>query len=258
MADMNSSSAATRGREERTGSTSAAHGREGNGDSASGGFMGKVRERANAQLSTQKDRAIEGIDTAARAVRQSTQQLREEDHGTVASYVEGAADQIERLSQRLREKDVGELLEDVQRLARRQPALFVGSAFALGLIGARFLKSSREDEYEHGEAPSRQRAYAAQRARPAGGWRTGMDRRPGYGTAAGPRTGTAGTSGIGAGTTGSAATGDTSGRSGTGGTSGATGPMSGSTPAARTTEGYTTPGTSRGRRGGADSGTERE
>jgi hypothetical protein len=29
-------------------------------------------------------------------------------------------------------------------LARRQPAVFIGSAFALGLVGARFLKSSRQ------------------------------------------------------------------------------------------------------------------
>ena len=33
-------------------------------------------------------------------------------------------------------------MHDAQRLARRQPALFVGGAFALGLLGARFLKSS--------------------------------------------------------------------------------------------------------------------
>ena len=46
-------------------------------------------------------------------------------------------------SERLKNKDVTELLNDAQRLARRQPALFVGGAFALGLLGARFLKSSR-------------------------------------------------------------------------------------------------------------------
>jgi len=32
----------------------------------------------------------------------------------------------------------------VQRFARKQPALFVGSAFAIGVIGARFLKSSND------------------------------------------------------------------------------------------------------------------
>jgi len=34
-------------------------------------------------------------------------------------------------------------VDDAERLAHRQPALFVGGAFALGLLAARFLKSSK-------------------------------------------------------------------------------------------------------------------
>src|SRR5690606_40974563 len=63
---------------------------------------------------------------------------------TAARAAEQAAGQIARLSQGLKNKDVGELMNDAQRLARRQPALFVGGAFTLGLLGARFLKSSQE------------------------------------------------------------------------------------------------------------------
>jgi hypothetical protein len=37
---------------------------------------------------------------------------------------------------------VTQLVGQLQHLARREPALFVGGAFALGLIGARFFKSS--------------------------------------------------------------------------------------------------------------------
>jgi len=106
------------------------------------GIIGKVRERATAQLTAQKDKAVEGIGSVTSAVRQSTQQLRDQQHDTLAGYVEQAANAIDRLSEQLRTKDLGELFEDAQRLARRQPALFIGSAFALGLIGARFLKSS--------------------------------------------------------------------------------------------------------------------
>jgi hypothetical protein len=102
----------------------------------------RVKDQATAQLSSQKDRATTGLGTVASAVRQTTEHLRAEQHDTVAQYVERAADQIDRFSQRLKEKDVSELLNDAQQLARRQPALFVGGAFALGLIGARFLKSS--------------------------------------------------------------------------------------------------------------------
>jgi len=105
-------------------------------------IVGRVRQRAAAQLSTQKERATDGLGTVAQAVRQSAQHLRENRQDAIAQYVEKAGDQIDRLSTQLRNRDVGELVNEVQRFARRQPALFVGSAFAIGVIGARFLKSS--------------------------------------------------------------------------------------------------------------------
>jgi hypothetical protein len=108
------------------------------------GIVGRIRETAAAQLNSQKDKATQGLGTVASAVRESTQNLRIQQHEVAARYVEQAADQIERFSARLREKDITELLSDAQQLARRRPALFVGAAFALGLFGARFLKSSAQ------------------------------------------------------------------------------------------------------------------
>ena len=106
------------------------------------GIVTRVKETATSQLSAQKDKATEGLGSVAQAVRQTTQNLRDQQHDTVAQYVERAADQIERISEGLKNKDVTELFDDAQRLARQQPALFIGGAFALGLVGARFLKSS--------------------------------------------------------------------------------------------------------------------
>jgi hypothetical protein len=155
MAERNSSSSRTTASERggigsaSTGRTAGmsstgqnAPGRARETESASQGIADKVRERASAQLNTQKDRATEGLGTMAQAVRQSTQQLRDQHHETVAGYVEQAADQIDRLSQGLKNRDVGQLVQDAQRLASRRPALFVGSAFAVGFASARFLKSS--------------------------------------------------------------------------------------------------------------------
>ncbi|HEX6974417.1 MAG TPA: hypothetical protein VF147_08450 [Vicinamibacterales bacterium] len=105
-------------------------------------MMDRVRERAAAQLSSQKDRATDGLGSVARAVRQSAEPLRNNQQDTIAQYVEKAADQIDRFSTTLRNRDVGELVADAQRLARRQPALFIAGAFAVGLLGARFMKSS--------------------------------------------------------------------------------------------------------------------
>ena len=115
-----------------------------------GGIVNRVKASATAQLTTQKDRGIDALGSVTQAVRSTTQKLRDERHDTIATYVDQAADQIETWSRQLREKDVNEILTDVHRLARRQPAAFIGSAFALGLIGARFLKSSRQrDEHDY-------------------------------------------------------------------------------------------------------------
>ena len=112
------------------------------------GLVGRIRDSATAQLNSQKAKATEGLGTVASAVRESTQNLRNQQHDVAARYVEQAADQIERFSQRLRDKDVMELLSDAQQLARRRPALFVGAAFALGVLGARFLKSSSANDID--------------------------------------------------------------------------------------------------------------
>lgn len=162
---------------------------------AGGGLAEKVKERASAQLNTQKDRATEGLGTMAQAVRQSTQQLRDQHHETIAGYVEQAANQIDRISQGLKNKDVGELARDAQRLAQRRPALFIGSAFAIGLVGARFFKSSPPDEQPYGRAYGREPYGGAAAGREYGGQGTGPFA-GGYtpGTPAGS-TGTAGTTG---------------------------------------------------------------
>lgn len=112
------------------------------GSVSDGGVADRVRAAASSQLSTQKDRATDTLGSLANAIRQSTRTFRDEQQDTVASYVERAADQIERLSAALRNRDVNRLLHDTQQFARRQPAVFIGAAFATGLLAARFLKSS--------------------------------------------------------------------------------------------------------------------
>jgi hypothetical protein len=128
------------------------------------GLMDRVKESATSQLGAQKDRATDGLGSVAQAVRHSTQQLRDQRHETIAQYVEQAADQLERFATRLKERNVGDLAREAQDLARRRPALFIGSAFALGLLGARFLKSSNDNAYRR---PVRTvgRAYTAGEAR---------------------------------------------------------------------------------------------
>jgi hypothetical protein len=135
------------------------------------GIVDRLRNAATAQLTDQKNRATDGLGSIANAVRQTTQQLREQQHDVIAGYVDQAADQIEQFSRRLREREVTQLFSDLQDLSRRQPTLFVGGAFAVGFVAARFLKSgsrstrSERDESAGSAMPERerrgeQRAYA--------------------------------------------------------------------------------------------------
>ena len=70
------------------------------------GVMDRMREGAAARLSSQKDRATDSLGSLARAVRDSSRPLRENQQETLAQYVEQAADGIERFSANLRERDV--------------------------------------------------------------------------------------------------------------------------------------------------------
>ena len=146
---------------------------QGDGAQAGSGIIDKARQRATAQLTEQKNKAVDGIGSVTQAVRQSTQQLRDQQHETLAQYVERAANQIDTLAQQLRNKDVGDLFNDAQRLARRQPALFIGSAFALGLIAARFLKSSsRRQDSDQGYEWHGSSARGAASSTPGAAWST--------------------------------------------------------------------------------------
>ena len=102
-------------------------------------------DKVASRLDTQKDRAAEGLGSVAQALRQTGDQLREQNQAApVHEYIASAADQVERFSDYLRSTNVSQMVNRVEQFARRQPALFLGGAFVLGLLGARFLKSSSQ------------------------------------------------------------------------------------------------------------------
>jgi len=139
------SSASGSGTSYGTSSATGAAGATDSGQQASG-ILHQVRQKAASQLNDQKARATDSLGSVADAVRQSTRQLRDQQFDTVAQVVERAADQIERLSNHLRERDLNELVAEAQQFARQQPAMFIGSSFAAGLLAARFIKASRPAE----------------------------------------------------------------------------------------------------------------
>jgi hypothetical protein len=104
-------------------------------------FRRKIADAATSQINDQKTRLASRAGDVAYAVRQTAAQLREASPG-VAIYVDRAADRLDEWVAALRNRDAAQLMDDVRDVARRHPALIVGGGFALGLLAARFLKSS--------------------------------------------------------------------------------------------------------------------
>lgn len=188
----------------------------------------QAQEKVGTQLSGQKDRVAESLGSMAQVLRQTGQQMRDQDQHGITGYVDRVASQVEGLSSYLRDNDMGRLVDDVERFARREPALFLGGAFLLGFLGSRFLKSSRPrpryDESFYGTSSAYENQYrpyySGYAAGPDYSGTTGYGTGTNYGGPAGYGTGTTGTTGYGTGTTGT--TGYDTGTTGTTGTTGYT------------------------------------
>jgi hypothetical protein len=102
----------------------------------------QARDRAASSLTESRFQAADQIGGMATAFRRTSEHLRREDQRRAADFAESLAEQAERASGYLRERDFGAIRQDLEGLARRQPALVLGVGFALGLLGARFFKSS--------------------------------------------------------------------------------------------------------------------
>jgi ElaB/YqjD/DUF883 family membrane-anchored ribosome-binding protein len=103
----------------------------------------QAQSEARNRVERGKQEAATTLSTVASTLLQSGMQLRDDQQTVAGDYVERAARQIERAANYVQNADLREMVDEVEHFARRRPALFVGSAFAAGLLAARFLKSSR-------------------------------------------------------------------------------------------------------------------
>ena len=107
-----------------------------------GDLAAKAKETASEHLTDGKDKATGVLSDAAEALHSVGDTLRDNDQDAFARYADMAASQVEQFTAAIRGRSVGELLDEAEDFARREPALFVGGAFLLGIFGARFLKAS--------------------------------------------------------------------------------------------------------------------
>jgi len=103
-----------------------------------------AKSQARNTYEKQKNRALDEIGTLASALRRTGDSL---DSNSISStVVDRAAGTLETLGRGLQGKDLDTLVRDAESFGRRNPAVFLGVAAALGFVAARFVKSSARAE----------------------------------------------------------------------------------------------------------------
>jgi vacuolar-type H+-ATPase subunit H len=147
----------------------------------------QAEQQARSMVNSRKEEAAEQLDDIAHAFRETGNQLRDQNNEAIARYTDSMADQVERFADYLHSGDYSRFLSDAERFARRQPELFLGGAFTLGLLAARFFKSSSPERGYSGASRFSGRQGDWQRSGSnwdyENDWRSrGRYEGPGYGT----------------------------------------------------------------------------
>jgi hypothetical protein len=117
-------------------------------------LMDQATDQITSRLDMGKEYVAGTMTGVAQALRQTGQHLREEGaQPMLASYADRGAEQIERFGSYLRHREASQLVEDVEQFARRQPLAFAGSAFALGMLAVRFIRSERPTRGQASTSP---------------------------------------------------------------------------------------------------------
>lgn len=106
-----------------------------------GKVVDQAKDFVGEQVNDKQEMAAEQISQVANALHRSSSEL---DDTFVGPYVKKAADALERVSDSVRNASLGDLVERTENFARKDPLLFIGGAFTLGLLAARFIKSSSQ------------------------------------------------------------------------------------------------------------------
>lgn len=137
----------------------------------------QVGEQAKSTVEARKSDVAHELGSVADVVRQTSYEAGIGTSPAIVDYGQRIADQIEGISSYLDAHGVEDILWDVQDFGRRQPAVYLGGAFMLGLIAGRFLRSSAGRGFTSSESE-----YAGYRSEYTAGVyrRDGDDRREDY------------------------------------------------------------------------------
>lgn len=107
-----------------------------------GQVAGQAKDQARSMFETQKGQVTDQASKISQALRQSGENLQTQNVGPAATVLSTAADRLDGFSSYLQGRNADQLVQEAASFARRNSAVFLGGAFTLGLLAARFLKSS--------------------------------------------------------------------------------------------------------------------
>lgn len=118
-----------------------------------------VSEKAVTKIDEQKSTLSDGLSTVADSIRQVGDNLGSATTdsglaGSAAKYTQTAAQRLEDVAGYFESKSVSDMARDLEGFARRNPAVFLGAAFGLGFLAARFLKSTSPQQLAKGAGAS--------------------------------------------------------------------------------------------------------
>lgn len=99
-----------------------------------------ARARLDEQISKQREQLTGKVRTLGRALRGAGEMLEEDN--IVARGLHYTSDKVTHVADYIAELNPTVVVEDMRDIARRQPVWFFGGAFGLGLVLARFAKST--------------------------------------------------------------------------------------------------------------------
>lgn len=113
-------------------------------------------EKAVTKLDEKKADLSAGLSTVASSFRKAGETLHTDtSHAAItdftAKYTDTAAQKIDEFANYFERKNIREMAQDVEQFAKRNPAIFIGGAAVLGLLAARFLKSSNPRNLNEGQ-----------------------------------------------------------------------------------------------------------
>jgi hypothetical protein len=114
----------------------------------------QAKSRVRDEVDRRSTQAGEQATTVADAIRQASQQLREQGQDGAAKPIEQAADRVESAGRWLRDSDGDRILGDVEDFGRRNPLAVVAGGVAIGFALSRLLKASSTQRYQSGRSTS--------------------------------------------------------------------------------------------------------